>query len=759
MLQLVAQVQQVENRHMAASNDFPKFTPCELSQVPTRVLEDVKRVARMDGVSFDNIYYSYKDSVVVRLVLSLELPTRYDEATALVRAEEPVCVEFFQDYPDRVPRVFIGRNDFDFDHTPHIYVEKDGMRPICLFRGNGDEWFANMEIEDFIKHLRSWYEDLASGVNIEDGGEFEPLRLEGYTATMSYDYEQLSDEIDEADGQQEVIPLFIYHRLEKKLVRLTNKNGWLLNLPGVEKKDVILGSVCRDCSKRSCDTYDIVLPRTYSELIDYSHRHGVEIETTVNGMLDKMDDDSSSIVVVLAIKRSKKLIGVNSFYQFVNFEIICDTDTEGKKVVIPTSTVNFHKHESPLTTKKAHEISNLDSEIDPSLIVAGCGALGSKIAMHLVRSGITNILFCDPDYMSEHNLCRHVLLDNSVIKNKASEMKNATNLIYFHELFKADATNRGIKKILEDTVVMSNRKPDYLLDFTASKVVQNQLVNIGKRPTAISAAIYDNGKFGLLMCEGSGGGVRLDDLLATVFAQYKTDPFVSDYLMRERGIAQEPTTLLNVGLGCNSETFILADDVISLYAASMSITIKDIFAGNHADGGCWMYMTDADGGLKVRKIDVPQIYCYDMDTWKVRISDQVVNEIVEQTETAGCYETGGYLIGQCNLKTNTIHVIDTIEAPEDTIHRGDYLVLGKKGVRKKLSQIERRSGVTFGYVGEWHSHPNGPNWFSVVDFEEFAIKAEEMRAEGATKPILEVLVTPVGMKCAVLALGEDEAEE
>lgn len=737
---------------MAVRNDYPQFTTCALTEVPPCVQDDVKRAARMDGVSFDNIYYKYDDSVVVRLVLSLELPTRYDEATALVKAEEPVYVEFFSDYPDRVPRVFIGRKDFDFDHTPHIYCVKDGMRPICLFRGNGDEWFANMEIEDFIKHLRSWYEDLASGVNIEDGGEFEPLRLEGYTATMSYDYEQLSDEIDMADEQQEV-PLFIYRRSEKKMVRLTKNNVWLLQFPGDEKKDVILGSVCWDCSKRSCDIYDIVLPRTYSELKDYANRHGVEIEATVSGMLDKMDDDSTSIVIVLAIKRSKKLIGVNSFYQFVNFEIICDTDTEGKKVVTPTSTVKIHNHESPLTTKKTHEISNLDTEIDPSLIVAGCGALGSKIAMHLVRSGITNILFCDPDYMSEHNLCRHVLLDNSVYKNKAIEMKSTTNLIYFHELFKADATSRVIKKILEDTDVMSKRNPDYLLDFTASKVVQNQLVNIERRPTAISAAIYDNGRFGLLMCEGNDGGVRLDDLLATVFAQYKTDPFVSDYLMREKGLSNESVSLLNVGLGCNSETFILADDVISLYAASMSIMIKDVFAGKHADGGCWMYMTDADGGLKVRKIDVPQFYCYDMDTWKVRISDQVVNDIVDQAEAAGNYETGGYLLGQCNLKTNTIHVINTIEAPEDTIHWGDYLVLGKTGVRKKLSQVERRSGATFGYVGEWHSHPNGPDEFSVVDFNEFANKTEEMRADGATKPILEVLVSPVGMKCAVLTLG------
>lgn len=739
---------------MAISNDFPQFTQCALSQVPTRVQSDVKRVAMMDGVSFDNIYYRYYDSVVVRLELSLELPTRYDESTALVRTKEPVYVEFYSDYPDRAPRVFIGRIDFDFDHAPHIYCEmKSGLRPICLFRGNGDEWFANMEIEDFLKHLRSWYEDLASGVNIEDGGEFEPLRLEGYTAIMSYDYERLSDEIDKVDEQTEEKFLVIYQRLGKKLIRLTEDNMWLLKMPGLGKKDVILGAVCQDSSKRNCDRYDVVLPRTYEELQEYVSKHGVEINAAVSDILGKIDGETSSFVVILAIRRSKKLIGVNSYYQFVNFEVILDTDPEGKRVLTPTSTVQFHRHESPFTTKKAHEISNMNTEITPSLIIAGCGALGSKIAMHLVRAGISNILFSDPDTMSEHNLSRHVLFDGSVLKNKAYEMESATNLMYYHEKFKAEASCREIKMILEDKGIMSKRKPDYLLDFTASKVVYNQLVNIEKRPTAISAAIYDNGKFGLLLCEGNGGGVRLDDIMATVFAQYKTDSFVSNYLMRERGLAYEPASLLNVGLGCNSETFILADDDISLYASSMSITIKDIFAGNHADGGCWMYVRDEYGGLKVQKIEVPQFYCYDMNMWKVRICDKVVNDIVEQTEVAGRYETGGYLIGQCNLKTNTIHVIDAIEAPKDTIHRGDYLVLGKAGVKKKLSQIERRSGATFGYVGEWHSHPNGPNEFSATDFEEFANKAEEMKADGATKPILEVLVSPAGVNCAVLALS------
>ena len=578
------------------------------------------------------------------------------------------------------------------------------------------------------------------------------MRLEGYTATIIYDYEQLSDEIGKADGQQKDIFIAVCKLSEKKLIRLTDANIWLLKLPRLTKNDIIPGSVCWDGSKKSCDGYDVIMPKTYSELLNYASKHGVEIEEAVKGVMGRTNGDSASIIIILAIRRSKKLIGVNSFYQFVNFEIICDTDNDGKNVVTPTSKVQFHMHESPFTVRKAHEISKLDLRINPSLIIAGCGALGSKIAMHLVRAGITNILFSDPDMMSEHNLSRHVLFDDSVNKNKASELESVTNMMYYLEALKATYSHKGIKPVLEDVDIMSKRKPDYLLDFTASKVVNNQLVNIEKRPTAISAAIYDNGRFGLLLCEGKGGGVRLDDIMATFFAQYKTDAFVSNFLMREKGLSEEPANLLNVGLGCNSETFILADDVISLYASAMSITIKDVIGGNHPDGGCWMYICDDDGSMKIHRIEVRPYYCYDEGTWKVRISEQAFKDIVEQAEAASSYETGGYLLGQCNLKTNTIHVIDTIEAPEDTIHRGDYLVLGKKGIRKKLSQVGRRSGATFGYVGEWHSHPNGPNEFSDTDYEEFANKAEEMIADGTTKPILEMLVAPAGMSCVVLTL-------
>ena len=116
------------------------------------------------------------------------------------------------------------------------------------------------------------------------------------------------------------------------------------------------------------------------------------------------------------------------------------------------------------------------------------------------------------------------------------------------------------------------------------------------------------------------------------------------------------------------------------------------------------------------------------------------------------YESGGMLFGVIRPGALTISFA-TPAYPDDKRSKTEFIRRDKRHLRV-LDSVRRRFGGTIGYLGEWHSHPNGPNWFSVVDFEEFANKVEEMRAEGATKPILEVLVSPVGLRCAVLALGE-----
>ena len=130
------------------------------------------------------------------------------------------------------------------------------------FRGDGDEWFANMEIEDFVKHIRSWYEDLASGVNIEDGGQFEPLRFEGYTGTLSYDYEQLSSEIEKVADNQKTCYSFLFDG-PRKIIRLTSRNTWLLKTSGFDNEKYSIWFSLLGQSKESCDLYDTRFPNLF----------------------------------------------------------------------------------------------------------------------------------------------------------------------------------------------------------------------------------------------------------------------------------------------------------------------------------------------------------------------------------------------------------------------------------------------------------------------------------------------------------------
>lgn len=736
---------------MAVSNDYPQFKQCTQAEVPPCVFNDIKRVANMDGVSFDNIFYSHNGSFAIKLDLKLELPMGYNETEGLVKSYEPVFVDFSSDYPDRVPKAYIARNDFDVVHTPHIYCEKDGLRPICLFFGNGDEWFANMEIEDFIKHLRTWYEDLASDSNIENGGEFEPMRWEGFRATVYYDYEHISREIDEVTDNLDHKEMFFVYLNHNKVMSLTKENNWILNSDIIKNKELLVGAVCWSPSTDPNDAYEVDLPKTYGGLKAYAKRYDVDIDTASSEIMNFYKGEGTRFIIIMAIRRSRKLIGVNSEYQLINFEVACEKNEEGKYVILDSSEVRFHAQESPFTRAKAHEMSKLKSEINPSLIIAGCGALGSKISMHFIRSGITDILFADPDKLSNFNLSRHALLANSVMFNKAEEMKNAANGIFLHETPNAKAFPFSIINILKDEKLIDSIAPNYMLDFTASKVVLNQLVKIEKRPPAISAAIYDNGNFGLLLSEDLDEDLKMDDILVSYFAQYKDDDTISNYLMLEKQNAQKPGSIINVGVGCNSETFILADDKISLYASAMSMTTKSIFEGKHK-GGCWEYRVDNNCGLVVTKLTIPPFHVFWDESWQVRISDITFRNLLNQTADAAPNETGGYLIGQCNMKNKTIHVIDCIEAPQDTVRSEDNLILGTDGIKKKLSKIERRSGSTFGLIGQWHSHPNGPNDFSSTDIREFEEKISEMKANGGVKPVLELLITPNIIISTVLTL-------
>jgi molybdopterin/thiamine biosynthesis adenylyltransferase len=65
-----------------------------------------------------------------------------------------------------------------------------------------------------------------------------------------------------------------------------------------------------------------------------------------------------------------------------------------------------------------------------SVVILGCGSLGSSIAKLLLQAGLRQLTLVDPDIMSWGNISRHELGADSVSKSKVSELKQQLGSFY-----------------------------------------------------------------------------------------------------------------------------------------------------------------------------------------------------------------------------------------------------------------------------------------------------------------------------------------
>ena len=109
----------------------------------------------------------------------------------------------------------------------------------------------------------------------------------------------------------------------------------------------------------------------------------------------------------------------------------------------------------------------------------------------------------------------------------------------------------------------------------------------------------------------------------------------------------------------------------------------------------------------------------------------VVARAAEYREERLPNETGGVLIGYFDVPRRSVYVVDALPAPRDSVEHKTAFVRGFAELREELEVIEARSGGQVGYVGEWHSHPDGAGVGpSPDDAVLLASIAEEMRMDG-----------------------------
>jgi integrative and conjugative element protein (TIGR02256 family) len=133
--------------------------------------------------------------------------------------------------------------------------------------------------------------------------------------------------------------------------------------------------------------------------------------------------------------------------------------------------------------------------------------------------------------------------------------------------------------------------------------------------------------------------------------------------------------------------------------------------------------------------------------WTARVGARALSAMQFQLREGRRAERGGLLVGLVHRKRRIIYVTDAMAPSRDSRGTAQFFVRGVRDYPEQLLEIEDRTGGVLGYVGEWHTHPNGPSTPSPRDMASVRDLAGSLRPAGLPAHIL--ILSPGGLTCHV----------
>jgi integrative and conjugative element protein (TIGR02256 family) len=221
-------------------------------------------------------------------------------------------------------------------------------------------------------------------------------------------------------------------------------------------------------------------------------------------------------------------------------------------------------------------------------------------------------------------------------------------------------------------------------------------------------------------------------------------------LIREELAVKNNNLTVQVGVGCNSETTVLSDEKVSAHSAFFAASIRqEITADKNSQGKIKLHRI-LDSEEYSIETDIIHVDPFDIipavndPNWTVRFKNGILGDIKRKVAKTN-KEIGGVFVGVANYKTMTIHVTDLIDAPHDSIRNATSFYRGHQGLSNQIRKVTEGSGGQLGYIGEWHSHPFGPNALSYIDLTSVEKFKEELSNLVTPLPVFLTIITPAGV--------------
>lgn len=660
---------------------------------------------------------------------SVTLPNRFKSAAISdtgVRSVECVHWRFPHSYP-LAPPVPTLRVDFPTD-LPHINPHTVGKRVFpCIAEMSLNQLLHSQGFQSLLVATSHWLNHAAANELHCPAQGWEPMRRDEINGVVFTDSKALRSV---AETKSDTV-IFHKYRFRKFGSNGSTLIGYL-DTPGIgsknnsiKQKDIGVGKASNASHSMAivfytdrsvpCDTYRSETINNYGELVHYAEHLNVKdaVIARMKAAMSVAGQDVSGnnglvpvdeILIVFAIKRPFNLVGANTTFELIAYRIDL-TSSKGNKILDSSKVTPVQLSEkcSP------HLLQAVSGDVDvqkKSLAMLGCGSLGSKMALHLAKTGCYTFKLLDNEYFSSHNNARHGLIVNGLNKyctSKAQLLNDEIAQLGVTACFdKVNATTLD-----SDEIASIDVKYEYIVDTTASLQITYFLSHQAELKNArlVQSSLYGAATMGVLTIEGKNRSVRADDFTS----------FLDSLCLKNEDVRKAMYRAISpqhhqFGEGCGSMTTIMSDIDISVQASPLSSKLhKHILESNDVEDGIvhvgCLESDTMNFNWEKHVLSPTLVIPRDEEfNWDIRILGQVSTNIKTKTKQDPNVENGGLLAGHYCTLSNTIYITDELAPPTEPKKTSTRIDIITESAPEMFQSIHEKTNGQITFIGTWHSH-------------------------------------------------------
>ena len=721
----------------------------------------------------------------VDVTFRVNLPSewrRRGESPSGVRSREVVRFDFSVGYP-LYPPILSLREDFT-RNLPHMQPWVTDGRPVpCIYDGDTAELLHRDGLAGILNQTSLWLENAALGRLIDPEQGWEPVRRDSFHDDVVADAGHLQGLVDRRGGWRFLKVSYlkigasdgtycVHGQVLREVVKVNPasvgqhfREGELNGDAGL-RRGTSLALVAWPGKLPSGEAIvsDSYFPETVENIDGLKERAamygcGGELDAGLRRLERCLSGWPEAgpfpMPVILLARRPFHLIGSTSPIELCPY--MAEVRSPGLFGDGGATAVRAAAHRHTISRTLLAGMAGRAATTDrPRWALVGAGSLGSKLALHLARAGNGPEVVVDRSGMSPHNAARHALVPATGDMQILWMDAKARNLSQALRGLDQDAT-----ALVADAVAMAmdrkraqgawSRKSWAVVNATASLAVREAFgASEWIRPRVVEASLFAGGRLGAVTVEGPGRNPSTTDLMAEFYAILQEERELSSIVFDDgEAMARQGT-----GHGCGSLTMAMSDGRLSLFAAGMAeYLLGRQERGLPGEGGEVVVGRISDDGLGVawRAERIPSVTVVEAKNgspWRVHLHQRTLSKMQAEAGRWPDAETGGVLMGRLSEVSRVAHVVDVLDAPEDSERSAGEFVLGTQGLLRRLEDYSTAVGWSLYCLGTWHNHlsPGGPS-----PTDRATARAVSL---SRLAPSIFVIMTPTGFE-ALTANGGD----